>query len=237
MSMPQEPPAETEIMYPAIPVTPGLPEVVEPSEVEFPPAPWRLHGTACVSLWRVPARLLPEAAADIRYVTLAGQALVVTAWVNYQSGGTLAYDELAVAALVRGAGRYNPACTVTHIWVDSPVSAAGGRQLWAIPKQLAEFDGQFSGSSHTMHATAEGSRLASLSVTECMRLPGSPPLRGFIIQRRENGLAVTRCRASGNVRLARASWDFPTSSPLAFLAGRKPLTSMLVTGLNGAFGL
>src|SRR5690606_24249379 len=121
--------------------------------------------------------------------------------------------------------------------VDNPVSAAGGRQLWAIPNQLAEFDGQIADSGNAIHATVEGSRLASLSVTECMRLPGSPPLRGFVIQRRDNGLAVTRCRGSGSVRLARASWDFPASSPLAFLAGRKPLSSVLVTDFRAAFGL
>lgn len=224
-------------MYPAIPVAPGLPEAVEPFEIEIPPAPWRLHGTACISLWRLPVHLLPEAAPGIRYVTFAGQALVATVWVNYQPGGTLSYDELAVAAVVRGAGRYNPACTVTHIWVDNPVSAEGGRRLWGIPKQLAGFDGQIADSANTLHATSEGGRLASLSVTERMRLPGSPPLRGFVIQRRENGLAVTRCRASGSVRLARASWHFPTSGPLAFLAGRRPLSSVLVTGFRAAFGL
>lgn len=42
--------------------------------------------------------------------------------------------------------------TVTHIWVDHPASAAGGRALWSMPKQLAMFrigerDGGFAASA------------------------------------------------------------------------------------------
>jgi acetoacetate decarboxylase len=46
------------------------------------------------------------------------------------SGGTLSYHELIV---FRG-------LVVSHIYVDSPESMRGGREIWRLPKQLAEFD-------------------------------------------------------------------------------------------------
>lgn len=214
-----------------------LPEIHDTPDRDIPAAPWRLHGAACLSLWRVPVRLLPRPAKGIHYATVAGQALVVTAWINYLPGGTLAYDELAVAVVARGAGRFSPACTVSHIWVDDPVAAAGGRRLWAIPKQLATFDGQLSQSGAAMSATAAGSNLATLTWAGRLAMPGTLPLRGFIIQDSAEGPVRTRCAARGKVRLAKVSWSFSSSGPLAFLLGRKPLCSVQVADLQGSFGL
>jgi hypothetical protein len=47
------------------------------------------------------------------------------------TGGTLAYHELIVFA----AG-----FLVTHIYVDDERSLSGGRAIWNLPKELAEFD-------------------------------------------------------------------------------------------------
>jgi hypothetical protein len=48
---------------------------------------------------------------------------------DYQ-GGTLAYHELIV---------FRPGARVARICVDSPESMRGGRALWKLPKELAEF--------------------------------------------------------------------------------------------------
>lgn len=209
------------------------------AEHDIPPAPWHLHGAACVSLWRVPAELLPVPSAGVSYANVAGQALVVTAWVRYEPGGTLSYDELAAAVLVRGAGLFSPACTIPHIWVNDPVAAAGGRRLWAIPKDLAEFEGglSLSGAAPTVRATTTGSPLASLMMARRFALPGRLPLRGFLIQGGVGGPVRTRCAARGKVWFGQATWEFSSSGPLAFLRGRKPLLSMQVNELQGHFGL
>jgi acetoacetate decarboxylase len=66
---------------------------------------------------------------------LHGELIVVPArWggvmlANY-TGGTLAYHELIV---------FRPGFVVAHIYVDSPESMRGGREIWKLPKQLAEF--------------------------------------------------------------------------------------------------
>jgi hypothetical protein len=45
-------------------------------------------------------------------------------------GGTLTYHELVV---------FRPGFVVSHIYVDSPESMRGGRAIWRLPKELAEF--------------------------------------------------------------------------------------------------
>jgi acetoacetate decarboxylase len=101
-----------------------------------PPAPWRLYG----ELILVPARgdaaksPIPRGAKLIgaRGRTLAGALLA-----RYASG-TLAYHELIVfSALGRLGAR--PGFVVSHIYVDSELSMHGGRAIWGLPKELAEF--------------------------------------------------------------------------------------------------
>jgi hypothetical protein len=66
---------------------------------------------------------------------LHGELIIVpTRWggamlANY-AGGTLAYHELIV---------FRPGVKVAHIYVDSPESMRGGREIWKLPKELAEF--------------------------------------------------------------------------------------------------
>ena len=66
---------------------------------------------------------------------LHGELIIIpTAWggamlANY-AGGTLAYHELIV---------FRPGFVVSHIYVDSAESMRGGREIWKLPKELAEF--------------------------------------------------------------------------------------------------
>jgi hypothetical protein len=63
------------------------------------------------------------------------EGVYAAAFVDYRDGGVLQYHELLVARLLRDG--VVPRLRITDIWVDSPESLAGGRSLWAIPKQLA----------------------------------------------------------------------------------------------------
>jgi len=81
----------------------------------------------------------PSAArAAVRPVTIGGHGLVGTAWVEYEPGGVLQYRELLSAVLIRHRAR--PGVSIVDIWVESPASRDGGRELWGIPKELAELD-------------------------------------------------------------------------------------------------
>ncbi|WP_244214947.1 acetoacetate decarboxylase family protein [Amycolatopsis thermalba] len=103
--------------------------------IDYPPEPWDLRGHLHVSAWAVPVRELPELPPGVRPLVVAGRALVLAAWVDYRPPGVLSYRELMVTVVVRG----GLTVTIPHIPVGSPASLAGGRALWHIPKELAEF--------------------------------------------------------------------------------------------------
>ena len=57
---------------------------------------------------------------------------------SYSEGSTLLYNELIViSAIVRCASRFG--VWISHIYVDNPDSVAGGREIWGLPKELAQF--------------------------------------------------------------------------------------------------
>lgn len=205
----------------------------------FPPGPWHLTGTACVSAWRVPTHELPLAPNGLTYAAIGGTTLLLTIWANYEPGGTLAYNELAVAAMVRGHGMLAPAGTVTHIWVDDERSVAGGRELWAIPKQLGDFviEPQADNRGFAASLSADSRTVASVTFEPNMNVPGRPCVSGFVIQRNDRGLLRTRCRGQGRLTTGRATWNFSPSGPLGFLEGKTPLFSLRMRDLQASFGI
>jgi hypothetical protein len=57
---------------------------------------------------------------------------------RYGPGSTLAYHELVVFSAVARAGAL-VGLDVAYIAVDSDASVAGGRQIWGLPKRVADF--------------------------------------------------------------------------------------------------
>ena len=212
-------------------------DTLDPSS--YPDAPWHLTSNACISAWRVPTVDIPAPPTGLAYATLGNKALVLTLWATYQPGGTLAYHELAVAAMIRRHGMLAPAGTVTHIWVDDERSAEGGRRLWSIPKQLGDFviEPRTDSKGFAGLLSAEGQPVASVSFEPNWSLPGHPSVSGFVIQSSDGGLLRTRCRGRGRLTSGRARWDFPATGPLGFLHGRSPLFSLHVRDLHASFGI
>lgn len=194
----------------------------------YPPEPWNLRARACVSLWAVDQGRLPALPAGVRPLALRGRAVVSTAFVDYLPGGVLAYRELLAAVAVRGGTR--PGVSITHIWVDSAASRAGGRELWGIPKEMAQFElvGDF-----TATARVGGEVVASV---RCAGLPpGLPvPARTSTWQELGGALVRTPLRANGKVRPVRATWHL--AGPLAWLTGARPLASVAATDVRMRFG-
>ncbi len=202
----------------------------------FPPAPWRLRGEAWLSLWRVPKRHLPAASPGIAY--LGGDcAWLATILADYRPGGTLAYRELAVAAMVRGPRRLTPACTVSQIWVDDARAAEGGRALWQIPKQLARFDlDQDLGGRFSAEVYEQERPLARLRFRPGRALPLRPLLRGVVIQPAPGGAQHTPCAGRARPQFGAAEWHFARDGALGFLADHRPLLSLQLGELRVSFG-
>lgn len=192
-----------------------------------------------VSLWRVSPSAVPGLAEALptraRPLLAGGKALVGVAFARYEPGGVLAYDELLAAVLVRHRGWLR--ITVPAIWVDSPASLAGGRELWAIPKALATFQrSPIARGGVSVSASHDRQVLAELRALPGVRLPGWRRLPLPTAQHLDGIETVTRVRALARVRLARTAWRFPSGSPLAALAGRKPIASVTLQEMSVSFG-
>lgn len=107
--------------------------LVTPPETPYPPAPWRAQAHYWAGLFRsdrpatLPAGARPLLGARSRVVTL----------VRYLPGSTLVYDELIIATPALIGAR--PGLYIEYIWVDSLASLWGGRRIWGLPKEMADF--------------------------------------------------------------------------------------------------
>ena len=197
----------------------------------YPPAPWQLHGDMWLSLFRVPA-------AGGRPGGLYGAA-----WVVYREPSPLTYHELLVARLRRDQpGRR---VTVTDIWVDSVDSLEGGRALWAIPKEMADFGMEAASSGPlrrtSWHAALGDRPIATARFTDAAAVAPPVPFRYEVQQERadRSGVlspVVSPVAGRGRVLPARASWDFAPDGPLGFLAGHRTLASFTLSTFRLSFG-
>jgi Acetoacetate decarboxylase (ADC) len=199
--------------------------------VPFPSPPWQLRAEGWLSVFLLWRTRRPDRPAGV----------YVAAFLDYQEGGVLTYHELLVARLLTD--RHALRARVGDIWVDSRQSLAGGRALWAIPKQLADLP--LHGHSRGVRrrdgfdgVTRDGQRLASgtcrsWSAAALVRLPFSSALS----QPREDGTTVvTRFAGTARPVPCRTAWRFDARGPLAFLFGRRPVLSVRLRSVRLRFG-
>lgn len=197
----------------------------------YPPAPWHMHG----SLW-LSAFKLREDADDRHPVGTYGVALV-----SYEDPSPLTYHELLVARTTKNrAGK--GAVTITDIWVDSAASQAGGRELWAIPKELCDFDmeSSFRGpvTSTDWTATVERRPIVSAQFTDVSRAAVRLPFTGLVEQpgiAEHPEIADVVMKGSAKALPCRSRWSFASDGPLAFLQGARRLGSFRMAGFRLAF--
>ena len=202
-------------------------------DLSYPPAPWRMHGSLWLSVFRLREQV------DERHP--AGQYGV--ALVSYTEPSPLTYHELLVARTTKNAAGKG-AVTITDIWVDSPASQAGGRALWAIPKQLCDFDmeSEFRGpvTSTDFSATVERRPIVDAHFTDVSRVALRVPFTGLVEQPGiDDHPDVADVRMSGSAKalpgpiggsFQPASWRVPSGDcPRLCLPDRRPPASGLQT--------
>jgi acetoacetate decarboxylase len=109
----------------------------------YPPAPWQLYGNALATLQLVDVERSREfIPAEFQIIpVLPGKTVGGLYFALYEGNSTLTYSELIVmAGLVRYRNQWG--AWISHIYVDNPASVAGGRNIWGLPKELAEFEWQ-----------------------------------------------------------------------------------------------
>jgi hypothetical protein len=202
-------------------------------DVEYPAAPWPMCGSLWLTLFR-----LGEDHDELRPAGVYGAAFV-----SYEEGSPLTYSELLVARPVPGGGK-GLRVTITDIWVDSPASVAGGRELWAIPKGLADFDLDSAHTgplARTEWAARDGrTPIASARFRDVSRAALRLPFKGETwqpgIPDTHGEERLTTMRSSSKTLPARAHWDINSDGPLGWLAGARQLASFRMAAFRMSFG-
>ena len=108
--------------------------------MSYPQAPWTLQGYAYQTLQLLECdRVRPLIPSELNLVSVfPGKTVGGVYLSNYGAGSVLEYSELiVVAGFVSYGGEIGG--WVSHIYVDNPDSVAGGREIWGLPKEIAEF--------------------------------------------------------------------------------------------------
>ncbi len=106
----------------------------------YPPAPWTLKGYAVITLQLInieqACKFIPPQLEIVSF--LPGKTLGGIYISCYENGSLLEYNELIVVpGFVSYRGKIGS--WISHIYVDNQVSVAGGREIWGLPKEMAEF--------------------------------------------------------------------------------------------------
>lgn len=194
-------------------------------EVSYPAAPWNMTGQLWLSLFKVRAGDHPD-----REPGIYGVALV-----KYEEPSPLTYGELLVARPLDGA------VNITDIWVDSIQSVHGGRDLWAIPKDLCAFTHALSTSGPVSRASwtasLDGTPIVSARFTDVSRAMPRLPFKGRTWQQRADGEEVTAALVgSSKAAPCRAHWDFNPDGALGWLAGKHSIASFRQADFRMSFG-
>ena len=202
----------------------------------YPPAPWQMVGQMWLSLFK-----LGEPVDALRPAGLYGAAFV-----SYEPGSPLTYSELLVARPVpapAGGGK-GRRVSITDIWVDSPASVAGGRELWAIPKDLCDFELESSRrgplSSTEWSASFGRTPIASASFTDVSRAMLRAPLKGSTwqpgIEDTDGEDRSALMTGSAKALPCRGRWDFAADGPLGWLRPARQVASFRMADFRLSFG-
>jgi len=197
----------------------------------YPPAPWKLQGFACQTLQPVDAvqarSLVP---AELTVISVwPGKTVGGVYLATYGSGSALEYHELiVVAALVSYAGQVG--CWISHIYVDNPDSVEGGREVWGLPKELAEFIWEQGQQSRIVVRQAER-QLCTLSYNQ----PAWGWRQGFTVpgfSALGTKLLLFQGQANARIGLTSTQLVVPRESPFATLDLGQPWLGFSCEGLN-----
>ena len=190
----------------------------------IPAAPWRSLVDAL--LWAHPATPAARAALPRQLANRGGAGITIGGLIRYRDGPVGPYDEVFGAPLVLRT--VPPLSHVAFMAVDSQRSVIGGRQNWALPKELATFDGRpgqpgavvaaGGGWQVRATATARGRRLPFFAGFRCEQVWPDGATRAFAVWMR------------GRARLGHVEISHGTPSPLAEWLSEGRHQAILVRG-------
>ena len=191
----------------------------------YPQAPWTLQGYAIQTLQLVDIErsrsIIPP---EFNIVSvLPGKTLGGVYVSSYGQGSVLEYNELIVVpAMVSYSGQIGG--WVSHIYVDNSDSVAGGREIWGLPKELAEFTWE-KGASRSQVTVRQGNRqLCSLSYSQ-QGFGWRVPFKGNVFSALDSNILLFKGEVESRVGLVSGKLQVPAESPFASLSLGQPWLS------------
>ncbi|MDJ0772560.1 MAG: acetoacetate decarboxylase family protein [Mastigocoleus sp. MO_167.B18] len=208
----------------------------------YPPAPWRLQGFAIQSLNLVDSKVAKDfVPSQLEIVSfLPGKTLGGIYVSSYKSGSLLEYNELIV---VPGYVRYQGKAGfwISHIYVDNEDSVAGGREIWGLPKEMAEFS--WDKNSVTISQTnnsQSNNKLCNLEYNQGLfNLPiwWKSEVSGSCFSGLSSDLLFFTSQFKSKIALIKSNLEIPTSSPFAPLNLGKPILTLNLQDLELVAGV
>lgn len=187
----------------------------------YPQAPWTLQGYSIQSLQPVDIeQVRPVIPTELEIISIfPGKTLGGIYIASYDTGSSLLYNELiVVGALTRYANQVG--AWVSHIYVDNPDSVAGGREIWGLPKQLAQFTWE-QGSQNRVSVYQESQLLCRFEYG--WQIPTwRQPLDVTSFSTLDADLLSFEAKASANFSLLGAELQVPSGSPFHHLNLAQP---------------
>ena len=204
----------------------------------YPPAPWKLEGYAIATLQLVDVALVrPLVPSELEIISLfPGKTMGGIYISSYGLGSVMEYNELiVVSAIANYAGKWG--AWISHIYVDNLNSVAGGREIWGLPKEIAQFSWEGSDSikasslGYRVTVRQENCQLCSLSYSQqTWALPLS--LSGNVFSASSSNLLFFKGEFQSRTSLIRGELEIPQQSSFTSLNLGQPWLTLACEDLG-----
>lgn len=188
----------------------------------YPQTPWTLQGYAIQTLHLINInRLRHLIPPELEIISvLPGKTFGGVYLSYYGSGSVLEYSELIVIpAFVRYQGKIGG--WVSHIYVDNADSVAGGREIWGLPKELA----QFTWEKELVTVRQKNQVLCSLNYKR-QTLAWRQWFAGSSFSMKDANILLFSAELNSRLGLIGSNLEIPTESPFSEIGLGKPLLTI-----------
>ncbi|WP_009631359.1 acetoacetate decarboxylase family protein [Synechocystis sp. PCC 7509] len=196
--------------------------------MSYPQPPWTLKGDAFISLQLLDiARVRPFIPTKLNIISvLPGKTIGGVYLSKYNTGSVLEYSELIIiAGFLSYKGKLGG--WVSHIYVDNPDSVAGGREIWGLPKELADF----TWIDNSVTVSQANQVLCKLDYKrQSFGLPLKLSASAFSCK--SSNLLIFPAFVESKLGLVSSKLDIPTTSPFASLNIGQPILTVHSDRLN-----
>lgn len=210
--------------------------------MSYPSAPWTLQGDAIQTLQLIDIKQVrPFIPPEFEIISvLPGKTIGGVYLSNYSSGSTLEYSELIIApGIVNYGGKIGG--WISHIYVDNSDSVAGGREIWSLPKEFADFTwekvSQNSSQSENTITVSQGNQTLCQLSYHLPNLTFPVPFSGDVFSIKLDSILLFKGEFSANIGLCSSQLQIPVESPFASLGLERPFLTFYCRNLRLVAGM